>query len=58
MTPSYGVEKTEWPILTPVLDRNDDGWFLQSNAPKLSVSNDGFLMFYDSTDQLVRSDPP
>ncbi len=58
MTPSYGVEKTDWPILNPVLDRNDDGWFLQSSAIKLSVSNDGFLLFYDSADCLVRREEP
>ncbi len=58
MTPSYAVEKTDWPVLTPMLDRTDDGWFLQSSALKLAVSNDGFLLFYDAAGLLVRREEP
>jgi len=41
-----------------MLDRTDDGWFLQSSALKVSVSNDGFLLFYDAAGQLVRREEP
>lgn len=58
MLPSYAVEKPDWPILTPVLDHTNAGWFLQSSALKLSVSEDGVLLFYDAAGQLVRREEP
>lgn len=58
MTPSYAVEKTDWPVLNPLLGHKDGGWTLQSNGLKLTVSQDGTLAFYDSKDTLVRNEEP
>ncbi len=58
MAQSYAVIKTDWPPLKTVLSRTTDGWELKSSVLKLAVSENGLVKFYDSSNNLLRSEEP
>lgn len=56
MSPSYAVNKTDWPSVAADLHQSEWGWEIKSSAVKLIVTDEGELLFYDVGDTPLRQE--
>ena len=58
MTPSYAVDKTEWPDVRVQIRAAESSWIVQSEKIKVKVSEDGTISLLDLAGGLLRWDTP
>jgi alpha-glucosidase len=58
MTPSYAVDKTEWPDVRVQITAAESSWIVQNEKNKFKVSADGTISLLDLAGGLLRWDTP